>query len=34
MIVCQRRFSKVAWSDTETSPTIEAGGGKEGTTYL
>jgi len=31
MIVMQRRFSNIMVSDTEISPTIEAGGGKEET---
>lgn len=30
MIVMQRRFSNVTVSDTEVSPTIEAGGGEGG----
>lgn len=30
MLVLQRRFSNVFWTDTEISPTLEAGGGEGG----
>ena len=32
-LILQRRFSDVLWQDAETSPTLEAGGAKEETTF-